>query len=109
MLHSQLAMSEERTTYQQAERQAALINQMTIFHSLPSDFLRPYDSKRPEVERMHTQEESTNDCIDAYKEFRTMVLDIQADYSDEKAKAMARQSSSMERLSLLPATALAAS
>ena len=112
-------MSEEQTTYQQAERQAAMMhstlvaslakNQMTIFHSSPSDFLRPYDSKRPEVERMHTQEESTNDCIDAYKEFRTMVLDIQADYSDEKAKAMARQSSSMERLSLLPATALAAS
>ncbi|MBP3843041.1 MAG: hypothetical protein J6E29_05290 [Prevotella sp.] len=60
MLHRQLAMSEEQTTYQQAEQQAAMMNQMTIFHSSPADFLRPYGSKRPEVERMHTQEESTD-------------------------------------------------
>ena len=47
MLHRQLAMSEEQTTYQQAERSAAMMNQMTIFHSSPADFL-------------HTQEESTD-------------------------------------------------
>ena len=45
MLHKELAMSEERTTYQQAERQVAVMNQITVFHSSPSDFL-------------HTQEES---------------------------------------------------
>ena len=48
MLHRQLAMSEEETTYQQAERQAAMMNQMTLFHSSPSDFL-------------HTQDESTDE------------------------------------------------
>ena len=52
MLHRQLAMSEEQTTYQQAEQQAAMMrstivaslakNQMTIFHSSPADFLRPF-------------------------------------------------------------------
>jgi len=47
MLHRELAMSEEETTYQQAERQAEIMNQMTLFHSSPSDFL-------------HTQEESTD-------------------------------------------------
>ena len=66
MLHRQLAMSEERTTYQQAERQAAMMNQMTIFRSSPSDFL-------------HTQEESTNDCIESYKEFKQLV----EEYADE--------------------------
>ena len=30
MLHRQLALSEEQTTYQQAERQTAMMNQMTI-------------------------------------------------------------------------------
>ena len=50
MLHRQLAMSEERATYQQAERSAAMMNQMTIFHSSPADF-------------MHTQEESTDESI----------------------------------------------
>ena len=54
MLHRQLAMSEEHTTYQQAERQAEMMNQITIFHSSPSDFL-------------HTQEESTDESIDTYK------------------------------------------
>lgn len=66
MLHRQLAMSEEQTTYQQAERSAAMMNQMTIFHSSPADF-------------MHTQEESTNDSIDAYKEFKQLV----EGYADE--------------------------
>ena len=67
MLLTQLAMSEERTTYQQAERQAAMMNQMTLFHSSPSDF-------------MHTQEESTDESIDTYLEYKRMV----EEYSDEQ-------------------------
>jgi len=66
MLHRQLAMSEERTTYQQAERQAAMMNQMTLFHSSPSDFL-------------HTQEESTDESLDTYKEYKQLI----EKYSDE--------------------------
>ena len=67
MLHRELAMSEEQTTYQQAERQAAMMNQITVFHSSPSDF-------------MHTQEESTDESIDTYKEFKQLV----EEYSDEQ-------------------------
>ena len=67
MLHRELAMSEERTTYQQAERQAAMMNQITLFHSSPSDF-------------MHSQEESTDESIDTYKEFKQLV----EEYSDEQ-------------------------
>ena len=55
MLHRELAMSEKQTTYQQAERQAAMMNQMTLFHSSPSDLL-------------HTQEESSDESIDTYLE-----------------------------------------
>jgi hypothetical protein len=66
MLHRQLAMSEERTSYQQAERQAAMMNQMTIFRSSPADF-------------MHTQEESTDESIATYKEFKRLV----EEYADE--------------------------
>lgn len=67
MLHRQLAMSEERTTYQQAEQQAAMMNQMTLFHSSPLDF-------------MHTQEESTDESIDTYLEYKRIV----DEYSDEQ-------------------------
>jgi len=66
MLHRQLAMSEERTSYQQAERQAAMMNQMTIFHSSPADF-------------MHTLEESTDESIATYREFKRLV----EEYADE--------------------------
>ena len=66
MLHRQLAMSEEETTYQQAERQAEMMNQMTLFHSPPSDFL-------------HTQEESTNESIDTYLEYKQLL----EEYTDE--------------------------
>lgn len=66
MLHRELAMSKEETTYQQAERQAAMMNQITIFHSSPLDFL-------------HTQEESINESIDTYKEYKRLV----EAYSDE--------------------------
>ena len=53
-------MSEESTTYQQAERQAAMMNKMTLFHSSPSDFMR-------------TKEESTNESIDTYLEYKRLV------------------------------------
>lgn len=66
MLHRQLAMSEERTSFQQAERTADMMNKMTVFHSSPTDFL-------------HTQEHSTDESIDAYKEYKQLV----AEYSDE--------------------------
>ena len=67
MLHRELAMSEEETTYQQAERQAEMMNQMTLFHSSPLDFL-------------HTQEESTDESIDTYLEYKQLL----EEYSDEQ-------------------------
>lgn len=66
MLHRQLAMSEEQTSFQQAERTADMMNKITIFHSSPTDFL-------------HTQEQSTDDSIDVYMEYKQLV----AEYSDE--------------------------
>ena len=66
MLHRQLAMSEERTSFQQAERTADMMNKMTIFHSSLTDFL-------------HTQEQSTDESIDVYKEYKQLVTE----YSDE--------------------------
>lgn len=66
MLHRQLAMSEKRTSFQQVERTADMMNKMTVFHSSPSDFL-------------HTQEQSMDESIDVYKEYKQLV----AEYSDE--------------------------
>ena len=66
MLHRQLAMSEEQTSFQQAERTADMLNKMTVFHSSPTDFL-------------HTQEQSADESIDVYKEYKQLV----AEYSDE--------------------------
>lgn len=66
MLHRQLVMSEERTSFQQAERTADMMNKMTVFHSSPTDFL-------------HTQEQSADESIDVYKEYKQLV----AEYSDE--------------------------
>lgn len=67
MLHRELAMSEDQTSYQQAEQSAAMMNQMTMFHSSPSDF-------------MHTQEESADKSIEAYKGYKRLV----EEYSDEQ-------------------------
>lgn len=67
MLHRLLAMSEEQTTYQQAERSAAMMNQITVFQSSPLDFL-------------HTQEQSTDESIETYKEFKRLM----EEYSDEQ-------------------------
>lgn len=66
MQHRELAMSEERTAYQQAERTADMMNQITVFHSSPSDF-------------MHTREESTDESIATYREFKLLVKE----YADE--------------------------
>lgn len=66
MLHRELFMSEEKTSYQQAERMAGMMNQLTIIHSSPSDFLQ-------------TKEESVNECIDTYQEFKQLV----EEYADE--------------------------
>ena len=67
MLYRELVMSEERTTYQQAERQAEMMNQITVFQSSPLDFL-------------HTQEQSTDESIETYKEFKRLM----EEYSDEQ-------------------------
>ena len=64
MLYRQLAMSDERTFFKQAERTADMMNQITIFHSSPTDFL-------------HTQEQSTDESIDVYKEFHRRLQRIQ--------------------------------
>ena len=66
MLHRELFISEEKTSYQQAERMAAMMNQLTVVHSSPSDFLQ-------------TKEESVDECIDAWKEFKQLV----DEYADE--------------------------
>ena len=66
MLHRQLAMSEEQTSFQRAERTADMMNKMTVFHSSPTDFL-------------HTQEQSADESIDVYKEYQQLM----AEYSDE--------------------------
>lgn len=66
MLHRELFVSEEKTSYQQADRMAAMMNQMTVVHSSPSDFLQ-------------TKEESVDECIDTYKEFKQLV----EEYADE--------------------------
>ena len=67
MLHRELAFSKERTTYQQAEQSADIMNQITIFHSSPSDFL-------------HTQDESIDESIDTYLEYKKLV----EKYADEQ-------------------------
>ena len=67
MLHRELAFSKERTAYQQAERQAEMMNQMTIFHSTPSDFL-------------HNKDESIDESIDTYLEYKKLV----EEYADEQ-------------------------
>ena len=63
MLHRQLAFSKENTTYEQAEISAHIMNQITCFHSSPHDFL-------------HTQEESVNETIDMYKDYKKIVAEL---------------------------------
>ena len=67
MDYRQLAMSSYQMTYQQAERQAELMNQMTIIHHSPEDFLE-------------TPEDNTDSSIDTYMEYKRLV----EEYSDEQ-------------------------
>ena len=55
MLHRELAMNEEQTTFQQAEQMADTMNQLSIFHFSPSCFL-------------HTHDEYIDECIDIYQQ-----------------------------------------
>ena len=67
MDYRQLAMSSYQMTYQQAERQAELMNQMTTIHHSLEDFLE-------------TPEDNTDSSIDIYKEYKRLV----EEYSDEQ-------------------------
>ena len=67
MDYRQLAMSNYQMTYQQAERHAAMMNQITIVHHSPADF-------------METPEDRTNSSIDIYKEYKRLLQE----YSDEQ-------------------------
>ena len=66
MDYRQLAMSNYQMTYQQAERQAGLMNQITTIHHSPEDFLE-------------TPEDNTDCSIDTYMEYKRLV----EEYSDE--------------------------
>lgn len=66
MDYRQLAMSNHQMTYQEAERQAEMMNQITIVHHSATDFL-------------DTPEDRVNDSIDTYREYKRL-LD---EYSDE--------------------------
>ena len=66
MDYRQLAMSSYQMTYQQAERRAELMNQITTIHHSPEDFLE-------------TPEDNTDCSIDTYMEYKRLV----EEYSDE--------------------------
>ena len=66
MDYRQLAMSKYQMTYQEAERQAEMMNQMTIVHHSAADFL-------------DTPDDRVNDSIDTYKEYKRLL----EEYSDE--------------------------
>ena len=67
MDYRKLAMSNYQMNYQQAECQAAMMNQITIVQHSPEDF-------------METPEDRTNNSIDTYKEYKRLLQD----YSDEQ-------------------------
>ena len=67
MDYRQLAMNNYQMTYQQAERQAELMNQVTIIHHSPEDFLE-------------TPEDNTDSSIDTYMEYKRLM----EEYSDEQ-------------------------
>lgn len=66
MDYRQLAMSKHQMTYQEAERQAGMMNQITIVHHSAADFL-------------DTPDDRVNDSIDTYKEYKRLL----EEYSDE--------------------------
>ena len=85
MLHRQLAMSEERTSFQQAERTADMMNKMTVFHSSPTDFL-------------HTQEQSADESKDVYKEYKQLVAEYTSWISSARRSMKTRNISSSSNL-----------
>ena len=66
MDYRQLAISKHQMTYQEAERQAEMMNQITIVHHSAVDFL-------------DTPDERVNDSIDTYREYKRLL----EEYSDE--------------------------
>lgn len=66
MDYRQLAMSKHQMTYQEAERQAGMMNQITIVHHSAADFL-------------DTPDDRVNDSIDTYNEYKRLL----EEYSDE--------------------------
>ena len=66
MDYRQLALSKYQMTYQEAERQAEMMNQITIVHHTAADFLETPDNK-------------VNDSIDTYRAYKRLM----EEYSDE--------------------------
>ncbi len=66
MDYRQLAMSKHQMTYQEAERQTEMMNQITIVHHSAADFL-------------DTPDDRVNDSINTYKEYKQLL----EEYSDE--------------------------
>ncbi|MCK8621736.1 hypothetical protein [Prevotella sp. E13-27] len=66
MDYRQLAMSMHQMTYQEAERQAEMMNQITIVHHSAADFL-------------DTPDDRVNDSIDTYRAYKRLL----EEYSDE--------------------------
>jgi len=66
MDYRQLAMSNHQMTYQEAECQAEMMNQITIVHHSAADFLETPDNK-------------VNDSIDTYRAYKRLM----EEYSDE--------------------------
>jgi hypothetical protein len=64
--YRRLAMSKHQMTYQEAERQAEMMNQITIVHHSAADFL-------------DTPDDRVNESIDTYKEYKRLL----EEYSDE--------------------------
>lgn len=60
MYYRQLAMSKHQMTYQEAERQAEMMNQITIVHHSATDFL-------------DTPDDRVNDSIDTYMEYKRLL------------------------------------
>lgn len=68
MQHRYLAISTEpQISYHQAEVMADVMNKMTVIHSSPTDFLQ-------------TQEESTDESIENYREYKKCVEAFADDY-----------------------------
>ena len=66
MDYRRLAMSKYQMTYQEAERQAEMVNQITIVHHSAVDFL-------------DTPDDRVNDSIDTYRAYKRLL----EEYSDE--------------------------